>query len=455
MKALLLALKWLLGMAVALALGFLWLYHRDSAPAGAPMGEVITANEDYLTSQIIAAAISTSVQARDKLMAASRNSSDPPSSAQTAPGYTPDTYRRDAHAKSHGCVTAKFTVGRVDERFAYGLFAQPGAYDAIIRFSSGSPDLQPDSTVDARGMAIKVFGVCGKKLLPYEEDGTAQDFVLMNSPTFFIRTIEEYARFNAMLANGRALDYFYSLQTSPLQWHVRELILGKRTQKPRPASLATTRFYSGSAYALGPGAYVKYGVIPCSSNQPMPPDPKIAGQFGYDYLRLELANQAAKGGACFDFMVQPQVPGKNMPVEDTTVEWKESDSPFVPVARIVLKAEPDNTAQRNAQCEALAFNPWRTLVAHRPVGVMNRVRKALYQAMAEFRQAKNCAQGQCAPATQESPTHARSTQRPEPLNAPLRAFLDRLRLPVREAVSDVAIGQQIGGVGRVVFELLA
>ena len=195
------------------------------------MGEVITANEDYLTSQIIAAAISTSVQARDKLMAASRNSSDPPSSAQTVQGYTPDTYRRDAHAKSHGCVTAKFTVGRVDERFAYGLFAQPGAYDAIIRFSSGSPDLQPDSTVDARGMAIKVFGVCGKKLLPYEEDGTAQDFVLMNSPTFFIRTIEEYARFNAMLANGRALDYFYSLQTSPLQWHVRELILGKRTQK--------------------------------------------------------------------------------------------------------------------------------------------------------------------------------------------------------------------------------
>ena len=387
-----LALKWLLGIVVALALGLAWLYHRDSAPAGSPMGEVVTADEDYLTTQIIAAAIDVSVQERNTLMAASRNSTDPPSSAKTAPGYSPDTYRRDAHAKGHGCVAARFTVNRVADRFAYGLFAQSGSYDAVIRFSNGSPEVQPDSAADARGMAIKVLGVCGKKLLPFEENGTAQDFILMNNPNFFIRTIEEYAQFNSMLANGNALDYFYSPRTSPLKWHIRELMLGKGTQKPRPDSLVTTRFWSGSAYALGPSGYVKYSAVPCSSNKPMPPDPKIASEFGYDFLRLELANQAAKGGACFDFMVQPQAPGKNMPIEDTTVKWSEADSPFVPVARIVLKAAPDNTAQQNIQCEAMAFNPWRTLADHRPVGVMNRVRKALYQAMAQFRQAKNCAQ---------------------------------------------------------------
>jgi hypothetical protein len=109
-----------------------------------------------------------------------------------------------------------------------------------------------------------------------------------------------------------------------------------------------------------------------------------------DYLRLELARQSAKGGGCFDFAVQLQVQGKNMPVEDTTVEWKESDSPFVPLARIVIKPGPNNTAAMNEQCENTSFNPWHTLMDHKPAGVMNRVRKSLYEAMARFRQQKNC-----------------------------------------------------------------
>ena len=80
-----------------------------------------------------------------------------------------------------------------------------------------------------------------------------------------------------------------------------------------------------------------------------------------------------------------------MPIEDTTVEWKESDSPFVIVATIELKADPTaNTASLNERCESLAFNPWHALPVHRPAGVMNRVRKALYDAMARFRRAKNC-----------------------------------------------------------------
>jgi hypothetical protein len=109
-----------------------------------------------------------------------------------------------------------------------------------------------------------------------------------------------------------------------------------------------------------------------------------------DYLRLELAKQSEGGGACFDFAVQPQVLGKDMPVEDTTVEWKESDSAFVPVARIILKPVKNNTEEMNQQCENTAFNPWHSLAEHRPAGVMNRVRKALYLAMSRFRQQNNC-----------------------------------------------------------------
>jgi hypothetical protein len=88
-------------------------------------------------------------------------------------------------------------------------------------------------------------------------------------------------------------------------------------------------------------------------------------------------------------MVQPQVAGKNMPVEDATVEWSEKDSPFIPVARIEIDRQQFDTAERNRFCENLSYNPWHALPEHRPVGVMNRIRKVLYQAISRYRRCKN------------------------------------------------------------------
>jgi hypothetical protein len=86
-------------------------------------------------------------------------------------------------------------------------------------------------------------------------------------------------------------------------------------------------------------------------------------------------------------MVQVQVPGKNMPVEDTTVEWTESDSPFVPVARIEIPKQSFVENQR--MCENLSYNPWHSLPAHKPLGVMNRIRKPLYLEVSRYRRSMN------------------------------------------------------------------
>ena len=59
--------------------------------------------------------------------------------------------------------------------------------------------------------------------------------------------------------------------------------------------------------------------------------------------------------ACFEFRVQRQVPGKNIPVEDTTVEWSEDDSPFVPVARIDIKKQ--TFIENQEVCENLRSIP--------------------------------------------------------------------------------------------------
>ena len=182
-----------------------------------------------------------------------------------------------------------------------------------------------------------------RKLLPPEENGKTQDFVLMNNPIFFIRTMEEYAEMNRRLVEGHVYWYFFpplnmlgrTLPYADLpRAHLREMRLAAGAQKARPESLVTSRFWSGSAYNLGPSQYAKYSTIPCKEEQAAAGGVESGNP---DYLRLELAKQSEQGGACFDFAVQPQAQGKRMPVEDTTTEWKESDSPFVPLARIVIK----------------------------------------------------------------------------------------------------------------------
>jgi hypothetical protein len=81
-----------------------------------------------------------------------------------------------------------------------------------------------------------------------------------------------------------------------------------------------------------------------------------------------------------------------MPIEDATVEWNEKASPFIPVGRLTLNQVADNnTAEMNGVCENLSFNPWHALPEQEPVGVMNRIRKAVYQGMSRYRRDKNCA----------------------------------------------------------------
>ncbi len=76
-----------------------------------------------------------------------------------------------------------------------------------------------------------------------------------------------------------------------------------------------------------------------------------------------------------------------MPIEDASVIWDESLSPFRKVATISIP-EQDFTASANVEdCELMTFNPWQSLPAHQPLGGVNRVRKAIYSEIADFRTA--------------------------------------------------------------------
>jgi len=307
------------------------------------------------------------------------------------------TYRRDAHAKAHGCVTATFTVrDDLPEALHTGVFVPGREYKAWIRFSNGNAAPQPDDTKDARGMAIKLMGVEGEKLLPSPPGAPpleTQDFLMINHPVFFNRDVAEYEGFIRYQADGSQFGYFFR-DANPMDWQLRELVIGSRLLG-RISSPLQTQYHSMTAYALGvdadsttaPPAYrhaMKYSARSCTAKLPGKADRKEP-----HYLRRVLAKHLDRQEACFDFLVQVQDPDKNMPIEDPTVKWKTSDAPFQEVASIRIPVQDFDTPERNRFCEDLSFTPWHGHVDHRPLGGLNRIRKAVYEEIAVYRHARN------------------------------------------------------------------
>src|ERR1700692_4614284 len=70
---------------------------------------------------------------------------------------------RPVHAKSHGVLVGTLDVhSNLAEPLAQGLFATPGSYPVILRFSTNPGDLLADSVSSSRGLAIKILNVPGE-----------------------------------------------------------------------------------------------------------------------------------------------------------------------------------------------------------------------------------------------------------------------------------------------------
>lgn len=85
------------------------------------------------------------------------------------------------------------------------------------------------------------------------------------------------------------------------------------------------------------------------------------------------------------FRIQVRTDPAAMPIEDPTVEWPESKSPYLRVARVMIPRQDFQTAVRQEFCESLSMTPWNALPEHRPLGGINRMRKAVYQKVSELR----------------------------------------------------------------------
>jgi hypothetical protein len=293
-------------------------------------------------------------------------------------GQYPDgaSVRRDAHPKTHGLVTAEFIV--LDD-FSYelrhGVFATPCTFDALIRFSAGDTFPYPDTRVPrSGGMAIKLLGVEGEKLLERERHAQTHDFIMINFPGFLAESFQSYEDLHvASTPETRARFY---------QEHPAEEALYKRQALEPFNNPVQARYFSQVPYLLGTNA-VKYSAKPIANTANRPVETE-----GPDFLREAMRRQVAESDVYFDFMVQVQTDPLRMPIENSLTIWDEAQSPFQRVA-IVRIPRQDVTDKAIEIAENLAFTPWHALPEHRPLGNMNRARRVIYETVSEFRRTAN------------------------------------------------------------------
>lgn len=289
--------------------------------------------------------------------------------------------RRDAHAKAQGCVRAHFTVAPgLPPGFRQGVFAEPHAYTAWIRFSNAAGT--EDRASLARGMAIKLTGVPGRKILADEATETTQDFLLVNYPIFNVKTASEYVDFFKASTSGTLPAFFAQ---HPAAGAITAAIAGQHVSNP-----LLQRYFSMRPYALG-SRYAKYSARPISCANGKALHDATTGPLptGPNYLRAAMAATLSAHAGCFSFGIQLQSDPAMMPIEDATVLWSEAQTPFVPVASIVIPRQQFQSEAQRAFCENLSYTPWHSLPANRPVGNINRIRRVVYEAISKLRHRLN------------------------------------------------------------------
>lgn len=134
--------------------------------------------------------------------------------------YPPGATLRDAHPKQHGTVAAQFTVEPdLPPELQVGVFSKPATYDAFVRFSNANPTVSADIRRDVRGMAIKLIGVKGKKVIDDGLSENTHDFVLISYDVFLTKGIKQMYEFTLAYMSGAfgILKYWFN----PFNPHLR------------------------------------------------------------------------------------------------------------------------------------------------------------------------------------------------------------------------------------------
>ena len=304
--------------------------------------------------------------------------------------------QRGVHAKSHGLLNAQMIVDpNLPVVLRQGMFSAGGRYLVIMRFSTTPGDILPDTVSTPRGLALKVFGVTGDRL--QGDSGATQDFVLVNGKSFATPDAKRFlASLKALAASADKAEGLKKLVSAALRGGERFAealghesptlkVLGGQPQTP----ILADHFFSQAPIRYG--EYVaKVGVFPVSreltelTGKPLKVDHRHPNA-----LRQSVIDFFERQGGEWELRIQLCADLDSMPIEDASKVWPEEASPYVTVARIVAPRQRAWSQARAESDEALSFSPWHGLIAHQPLGSIMRLRKAVYEASADFRRERN------------------------------------------------------------------
>jgi hypothetical protein len=304
--------------------------------------------------------------------------------------YKGEKFLRDTHPKANACLHATFSVDQdIDPAYQHGVF-QPGASHPVwMRLSNAVEEVTSDYDKDFRGFAMKLTQVNGERvsmstlprvngerqLLPSGDEKNTQDFLFLGHDAFFAANPQDF------------FDFFHDSFFKFALTHpkgVYNIIDGEQ----RVINPLNIHWNSVTGYALGDanadGAYpqvVRYAMQSCAINSGDAPNKDKP-----DYLAENLSKQlSGDGHGCLDFYIQKQVDAKAMPVENALVAWDQKLSPFIKIARINIPAQVFTSQAQKDFCENMSFNPWHSLVKHKPLGGINRARREVMKDISDER----------------------------------------------------------------------
>jgi hypothetical protein len=148
----------------------------------------------------------------------------------------------------------------------------------------------------------------------------------------------------------------------------------------------------------------------------IPSNTRKAMKANRNYLEDKVSKTLSKKNFCVNLFIQPYISEFDTPIEDSTVIWhwnkkqkedwlsdllakpfykkkRESDKrkvvQRVNAGRIIVKAD-DKSKHASTTCEDLSFNPWNNVPsAHKPLGIIQRVKRAAYNASRSTRHRVN------------------------------------------------------------------
>ena len=256
-------------------------------------------------------------------------------------------------------------------------FAMPEqTYLTTVRFSNAASSREPDFAPNLRGIALRI-----------QVESTSIDLLASNFPISHARNARQFVEFAKATAGGN-ISRIFGLAGLAKLFGIREtarMLCNVRTARKQPIdSVATQTYWSRGGLTWGPELAVRYLLRPA----PGAPRGPIPSTTEPNYLFTEAAHRLKKGDIRFELCIQRYVNDEVTPIEDTAVEWKVTNSPVEPIATLTLKQTDITSADAQASAAAidrLAFNPWNTTKDFRPLGNLNRARKAAYDASAAHR----------------------------------------------------------------------